>query len=168
MPRFVFKLQAALDLRAREEKVAQRELAERQRDANVLREELLRLNDNLLDTQKELRTGGLTGRLDPDVLSSYRRYTNEVARRGQSVMRRLQHAEGVVAEARTKLAGFTARRRAMEKLRENQKAAFLKEVEDKELSAADDDVSQWLIGLQREEDGAADAASAKLHEEALS
>ncbi|MEM1011350.1 MAG: flagellar export protein FliJ [Planctomycetota bacterium] len=165
MARFVFKLAAAYELRRREEQAAQRGVAERQRDANQLRQELMRLNDDLVGAQQDLRDGGLTGTLDPSLLSAHRRYTNDVARRGRDVMQRIDLADRLLDDARRALAEKTRRRQALERLRDKQKQEHDDAEQRRELADADDATGRWLDGLRAQDAIADDAGFAMAAEE---
>ena len=152
MARFVFKLQAVLALREREELTARRAMAERQRDANQLRDELIQLNADLVQSQQDLRGSHLTGRLDPNYLSAHRRFTIDVSRRGRETMNKIGLADKLLEDARKELAVATQRRRAIERLRDKQEAEWREATERRDLAAADDDNNRWLAGVHADED----------------
>ncbi len=159
MARFVFKLQSVLAQREREELAARRVMAEKQRDGNKLRQELIDLNQSLVKSQFDLRSSHLTGRLDPNYLSAHRRFTIDVSRRGRDVLAKITLADRAVEEARRGLALRTQRRRAIERLRETQERQWREGVERKELAEADDASSRWLAGIHASEDEAMTYAS---------
>jgi flagellar FliJ protein len=150
MPRFTFKLEAALRKRKLAEREAQRVLATRLAHANSLDDTLAGLNRDLVGAAKALRDGRLVGTVDVAYLTAHRRYTNDVARRGQELLAKRALAEREVVAARTDLAEAARQRIVLDKLRERQHARWREAQARREQADADEAAGVWFAEVSRE------------------
>ena len=124
MAEFEFSLQAALDLRCREEEKAQRRFASAQRQVNRCRSDLdrtQRRHDALLDALRG-RTGDdqvtvVVGRIEHE-----QRVLAELRRRLALARRHLEEAETQAGVRRAELVAASQARRTLERLSERQRA----------------------------------------------
>lgn len=137
MARFVFKLQALLDLRVREEERCQQALAEVTRARTSL-ENMLRSHQQRISGQKFEMRNRLVGSIDTAELRLHAHATIGVMREAQSaaielagLIRRQEVAREGLVEAR-------ARRRAVELIRERRLAEWRLEQERREVADLDD------------------------------
>lgn len=125
MPRFVFKLQPVLDQRAREERDQMLVVSELERERLALESRIRGCQQMMSDERRELtQTLGAGGRVD---LHSVKMQAGASLRHSFDAQRAVLELAGVfrrLEEARGELVRVTARRRAVEMLRDQQREAF--------------------------------------------
>jgi len=117
MARFIFTLQPLLDLRRRQEQLAQRALAQ----CNQLRvqfENRLRQQQQIIRSDKQLLRGRLVGALDTDELRLHAASTVQGMRSAQRLAVELAGVHKRLSVARDELVEATRARRAIELLRD--------------------------------------------------
>lgn len=119
MARFIFKLEALLKQRKREEQECQRLLAEQAALANAAEEAVRRINENVQAGHEDVRRH-LMGKLDMGFLTAHRRFMGAIQRQVTELLQKVAVAKRQLEEVRTKLSEAAKRRKAMEKLREKQ------------------------------------------------
>ena len=150
MPTFTFKLEGVLRLRKRAEQQAQKVVADKAAAANVLRDQIQKLNDELVGSTKALRDNNLTGSVDVNYLASHRRYTQSVARHGSTLVQKLALAERELSAAKQELAEKAKLRRILEVLREKHETRWRAELIRRELIDADDAAARWASRISRD------------------
>lgn len=138
MAQFKFKLQPVLDQRAREEKLVQRELAERQGDVLRLEGELKALEREVLSANGFVRDESAAGRLGVGLLQQHRRYLFGVRGRVGAVVDGLGKARLAREAAVRKVADAARQRRTVELLRDKQKERWTEGEHRRELALQDD------------------------------
>ncbi|MEM0914158.1 MAG: flagellar export protein FliJ [Planctomycetota bacterium] len=123
MAAFVFRLQAVLDQRRREEDEAKRALGERISVSTQLRERIGAMQDTVRLGKAELRDA-LTGRVQAADVGRYATHAQLSVVRGQRMVLELAAAERQVTEARESLRRAIASRRAIELLEERDRKAW--------------------------------------------
>lgn len=127
MARFAFRFQAVLEHKKRLEDVAQVELAQFQARQQHEEGALKRLNNAENEAIVEMERQRFTGRLDIEAIQLGMGFldaiTIQIQRQEQIVLR----AQQQTAAKREQLVGFMQERKALEKLRERQRAAFIVE-----------------------------------------
>jgi flagellar FliJ protein len=150
MARFVFKLEAVLRQRKHVEQEKMRVLATCLKHQADCEAELARLNDNVRQTNDDLREHHLTGVLDMNFLAAHRRFMNAMQRQAISIAQKIAAAQQRVTAARADLAEAAKQRKVMEKLRETHFERWRKEQAAKEFRELDE------IGVQLAVQGLAD------------
>ncbi|MGI9012757.1 MAG: flagellar FliJ family protein [Phycisphaerales bacterium] len=117
MKRFQFKLDPVLRMRQHEERAAQAAVAEVARECEKLRAQLQRLQMQLASDQQGMRAA-VSGRVDIDSLRASSAAHLDGRRRAEVIVRHLADAERRLQTAQHHLQACTARRRALEQLRE--------------------------------------------------
>jgi len=120
MARFVFKLAGVLKQRLHEERLRQRELAERQAHVAQLQQQLKGLNERVQSASDDVRNNRLVGKLDMPFLAAHRRFLAAMQRGAVEIVQRMAIAQKQVDEARAVLAEAAKQRKIIEKLRERQ------------------------------------------------
>ena len=126
MKRFEFQLQRILDLRVREEREAQRNLAVFNRQRARL-EERLRSAEQLRQNALEQRRASLVGDLAIDHLRLQATMVHQQDRQARQLMMELAAIEPEREEAQKLLFKAMAARRSLEWLRERKKNGWLRE-----------------------------------------
>ena len=153
MARFVFKLAGVLKQRLHEERMCQRELAQRQAHLASLQQQLKQLNERVQTANDDVRNNHLTGALDMRFLAAHRRYLAAMQRGAVEIVQRMAIAQKQVEEALAALAEAAKRRKAIEKLREKQFERWRAEQDRKEATELDEvamQMSYHEIAQQRE------------------
>jgi flagellar protein FliJ len=118
--KFVFKLRAALTQRKWLERSARLELAARQRDLDAAAAALARLEQELRDANAFARDHTTTGRVNVNLLVQHRRYLLGQQQRLVDAARAIELATQNRSAAQAKLNEASARRKAVELLRDKQ------------------------------------------------
>ena len=150
MARFVFKLEAVLRQRKHVEQEKMRALATCLKHQADCERDLAQLNDNVRQTNDDLRANHLTGVLDMNFLAAHRRFMNAMQRQAISVAQKIAAAQQRVTAARADLAQAAKERKVMEKLRETHFERWRKEQAAREFRELDE------IGVQLAVQGLAD------------
>jgi flagellar protein FliJ len=119
MAKFVFKLQALLQQRKREEQQCQRRLAEHAAIVNAAEQAVRQINESVHAGHEDVRRH-LMGKLDMSFLTAHRRFMSAMQRQATDLVQKVVVAKKQLEEARIKLAEAARRRKAIEKLREKQ------------------------------------------------
>lgn len=156
MARFVFKLQPLLELRRREERECMRRVAEIERERLEVESEAARLA-SLLEEERSALRGELEGgrgvnltrvRLQSSAALHGLRLRRQLALTGAAVAKRLDAARAELGQA-------TARRRAVELLRERRLEAWLAAERSRESREMDELVTSRFGRPRADEEGAA-------------
>jgi flagellar FliJ protein len=137
MARFVFKLQALLDMRAREEDVIRRAMS-------TLTHQKAAIHDRLRRHQVELERGkatmrsGMVGTIDIDALRMHAYCALSVMREAQSAAIELAGLGKRMEDVREQLVAARTKRRAVELLRERRHIEWLRKQERREVTVLDD------------------------------
>jgi flagellar FliJ protein len=150
MARFVFKLEALLEQRRREEQQCQRALAERAAAVNAAEEAIRIANESIVTGQDDVRRH-LMGSLDMGFLTAHRRFMVAIQRQIAELMTKLAAARNNLEQARVQLAEAAKRRKAIEKLRERQFDRWRADQARREAALADEIGSQLAFGNLRED-----------------
>ncbi|MBG81204.1 MAG: flagellar export protein FliJ [Phycisphaerae bacterium] len=126
MKRFKFQLQRILDVRMREERQAQRNLAVLNRQRSLI-EQRLRSAESKRQTALEQRRSSLVGDLEIDQLRLQALMVHQQDRQARQLMLELAAMEPEREEARRILLQATTARRSLEWLRERTRARWLRE-----------------------------------------
>ena len=119
MAKFVFKLEALLKQRKREEQQCQRRLAEHAAIVNAAEEAVRRINESVRAGHDDVRRH-LMGKLDMGFLTAHRRFMGAMQRQVIELVQKVVQAKKRLEEVRTRLAEAARRRKAIEILREKQ------------------------------------------------
>jgi flagellar FliJ protein len=119
MAKFVFKLEALLKQREREEQECLRLLAEQAAVVNSAQEAVRRINETVQSGHEDVRRH-LMGPLDMGFLTAHRRFMGAMQRQVIELVQKAVQAKKRLEEARTRLAEAARRRKAIEILREKQ------------------------------------------------
>jgi flagellar FliJ protein len=119
MAKFVFKLEALLSQRRREEQECQRVLAEQAAVVNAAEDAVRRIDESVSAGHDDVRQH-LMGTLDMGFLTAHRRFMGAMQRQVTDLLQKVAIAKKQLNEARIKLADAAKRRKAIEKLREHQ------------------------------------------------
>src|SRR5438876_9894825 len=103
MPKFIFKLEGVLRQRKHVEQEKMRAVAMSLKHQSDCEAELQGLNDNVKQTNDDLRRHHLTGVLDMSFLAAHRRFMNAMQRQAISIAQKIALAQQRVTEARTAL-----------------------------------------------------------------
>lgn len=138
MARFTFNLQTVLDEREREEQLCQKSLGEAALRKQKLDDELAVLERQIVENNESMRDNHLVGKLNVNILTSHRRYLIATRQQVIGLAQRIAAARLEVEQARRKLNEAAKNRKAIEVLRDRQKARWSAEQERKERAIADD------------------------------
>jgi len=119
MAKFVFKLEALLKQREREEQECLRLLAEQAAVVNSAQEAVRRINETVQSGHEDVRRH-LMGPLDMGFLTAHRRFMGAMQRQVIELVQKVVQAKKRLEEVRTRLAEAARRRKAIEILREKQ------------------------------------------------
>lgn len=139
MPRFIFKLQPVLDMREREEQDKKRILAELERERLGLESRIRSCQINIETEQASLAS--MLGRSGSVDLRGARLQANAALSNRFTAQRAVLELAGVhhnIEHARTELIEASARRKAVELLRDRQQEAFEAEQRRRESIELDD------------------------------
>jgi flagellar export protein FliJ len=142
MPHFVFQLEGVLRQRRNIEQTRLRELAGLQERYRLLDVELRAMDREVQEAMAYLRQNRLLGRLDMAYLTAHRRYTMAMQRKAITQVQRMAVVQRQVEEAQAALQEAAKRRKAIEKLRENQYFRWRQAIEHNELVENDE------VGMQ--------------------
>ena len=142
MARFDFSLQAVLAQRETQERTCQMELAHARLALSTLEQGLTRLNDEIAGENETMRSEHLVGRLNVSVIAGHRRFLVAVRAKVIELVAQIAGARLEVEANQRKLAEAAKQRKAIETLRDKQKARWTAEQSRKELAIADD------VGMQ--------------------
>ena len=139
MPRFVFKLQPVLEQRLREERERMLEVAELERTRLALESRIRECQHLMSDERRALASAlGVGQRVD---LQSVRLQAGASLRHNFDAQRAVLELAGVfrkLESARASLAHASARRKAVELLRDQQKTTFEREQDQRETRELDE------------------------------
>jgi flagellar export protein FliJ len=119
MAKFIFKLEALLKQRKREEQECQRLLAEQAAVVTTAEEAVRRINESVQSGHEDVRQH-LMGKLDMGFLTAHRRFMGAMQRKMTDLTQQLAMAKRRLQEARLRLAEAARRHKAIEILREKQ------------------------------------------------
>jgi flagellar FliJ protein len=162
MAKFVFKLEALLKQRKREEREWQRLLAEQAAIVNSAEEAVRRINAAVESGHDDVRRH-LMGKLDMSFLTAHRRFMGAMQRKVMDLVQKVAIAKKRLEEIRIKLTEAAKRRKAIEKLRENQFDRWKMDQAQRETALSDEIGSQIAYHdmMQQAADGeAADEVTA--------
>jgi flagellar export protein FliJ len=142
MASFVFQLEGVLRQRRNIEQSRMRELAGLQERMGLLEADLRAMDRQVQEAMAYLRQNGLLGRLDMAFLSAHRRYTLAMQRRAMTQVQRMAVLQRQIDEAQIAVREAAKRRKAIEKLRENQYWRWRQTIERHELAENDE------VGMQ--------------------
>ena len=134
---FVFKLQSLLDLRAREEQSAQRDLALLMREKAEI-DERLRRHQMAIDDGKRALREDLVGMVDVRRLRVQTHAAFGVMRDAQAAAIALAGLARKIEQARVLHQAARAKRRAVEMLKEKRHAEWLREQDRREVALLDE------------------------------
>ncbi|HAW96520.1 MAG TPA: flagellar export protein FliJ [Phycisphaerales bacterium] len=134
---FVFKLQSLLDLRAREEQSAQRDLALLMREKAEI-DERLRRHQMAIDDGKQALREDLVGMVDVRRLRVQTHAAFGVMRDAQAAAIALAGLARKIEQARVLHQAARAKRRAVEMLKEKRHAEWLREQDRREVALLDE------------------------------
>ncbi len=156
MKKFVFSLDAVLDLKRRREEVLLEELAKRVRAATAAEEVLKGLRVERRRAQGELRQL-LRGRVEVDRVRETQEYVSGLDGRIELQARELHRRNEEVKACRRQVVAAAQERKTLERLRERQWEAYQKEYR-REEQAFLDEVATQEYARQEKADGGAGAA----------
>ncbi|MBN1500876.1 MAG: flagellar export protein FliJ [Spirochaetes bacterium] len=143
MKKFHFKLEKVLDLRSREEKLIQSELALAVGKQNILRTKQQKYRDEVAQ-QKTLFHDKMAGNeIDFNELLNFQRFSEFADRVIEKSEIDIREMEPAINEIRARLSEAMKKRKALEKLKERKKQTWddiLKQTTEKEL----DDINQKI------------------------
>ena len=137
MPTFTFQLDPLLRLREREEQKLQAEVARIERQRLALEADLRQQQERVTGAREVLRSS-LTGTLDAQHVRMYASTAMQQMRRAQRILPELALVHRRLEEARVLLVEAARKRRALERLREKRKQAWVADLERAEAAALDD------------------------------
>jgi flagellar protein FliJ len=149
MARFQFSLQTVLEIREREEQARQSALAQLQQAMVQLEQRLAELDGTARRNRQELRDAHLTGPINVDVIGAYTRFHFQAERQAMGLARQMQGLQQKIDAARALLVEAVKGRRVLEKLRDNQRAAWVAEQQRKEQAALDDVAQSMVLRARR-------------------
>ena len=151
MAQFTFKLRAVLRQRDLLEQECQRDLAIVEAQRVVIQTDLKRLDETVRAALADLRQNQLTGELNLSFLAAHRRFMMAMQRQGALQVQKLDAAQKKVDAARVKLAEAAKQRRIIEKLRDQQHAAWAEAINRKETAAMDEIAMQMASESMRKQ-----------------
>lgn len=151
MAGFKFKLAPVLKVRQAEEDRCQRELAAIMRRRNTAHDRLRDMQQTIVESKHALSTG-LVGEVNVSHIGQFARYSAQVRVRAQVLVRELAGIENEVSGARSRLIEATRARKALELLRDQQKARWEHEHRRREAVEMDELGTQSFIRRQAEGD----------------
>ncbi len=136
--KFRFRAEAVLRLREQREQAAQRKLAEAQGQVGRIESAIADLRADLARQDQLVREGVLTGRVDVQYMSLYRRHAMTLHRAliGQAGL--LREATAALRVARAELVSAARERKVLQTLRDRQHAEHLTALRHAEQFASDD------------------------------
>jgi flagellar FliJ protein len=138
MAQFKFQLNGVLRHRGNVEHERQRALAEAQARQLELELKLRTLDEEVRASNEEMRRGHLTGRIDLSLMAAHRRYLGATQRRAVEIAGRIAVAQKSVEEARLALVAAARDRKVLEKLRDQQSAAWQADLQRRDLAIQDE------------------------------
>lgn len=138
MARFVFGLQTVLEQREIEELLCKKELYEAQLVQKRHMDRLAEVEVDIRTANDTMRDQHLVGPLQPTVIATHRRYLIAMKQQVFSLADQIASARVAVEAKQRKLALASKNKRAIELLRDKQKARWSMDQDRKELAAADD------------------------------
>jgi flagellar export protein FliJ len=159
MARFTFRLEPLLEQRRQRERDRQRRVAEIQRQVNAL---LAKVNDaqqKIAAENQTLSGEHLVGRLSLSYIAHEKRYVGSLQLLIMQALQTLALTQRSMEEARAALLEAAKARKALEKLRERQRARWRAEEERQEAGALDEIGMQLVIRRMFDPDDAANAAA---------
>jgi flagellar export protein FliJ len=142
MARFIFTLQTVLEQREHEERLAQLALAEAQLVLVQLEERLAKLDAEVNDANRELREQHLMGPVKVDFISAHRRYLATMKLNVIQLVQSMADARLEIEQRQRKLATAVQHRKAIELLRDRQKARWQADQDKRELDLLDEAAMQ--------------------------
>lgn len=124
MKKFKFKLQKILDLRTREERNIQQELAVAIGKQNVLRVKQQKYRDDLINQKNIFHEQMENKSVKVHELMNYQRFTNFADRVIQNSDIEIQNMEPAINEIRGRLIEAIKKRKALDKLKERKKEKY--------------------------------------------
>ncbi|MFW6154687.1 MAG: flagellar export protein FliJ [Planctomycetota bacterium] len=148
---FKFRVEPVLKLRQEKERLALKELADARRRVAEVEDAIAHLRDELREQDRQVREGVLTGSVDVEYMSLYRRHVMALHRRMIDQARRLQEATVYLDERRAEAVGAIEQRKVLQTLKDKRKARYLHELERAE-GREQDDLTLMRVGHRRVEE----------------
>lgn len=142
MARFTFSLQTVLEQREHDERACQMELARARLLQVQLETRLGQLNDEIVAANEQMRDHHLVGRIDVSLIATHRRFLIAMRSNVMKLAEEIAVARLDAEAKQRKLSDAAKGRKAIEVLRDKQKARWAAEQDRKELAIADD------VGMQ--------------------
>jgi len=137
MAGFVFKLDPLLRQRQREEDERKREVASLDRQRIEIEQRIRQIQERITENKSEL-TGRLIERVDANAIRSQAAMTFKLDAEARTLVIQLARLHKELKQARTVLVEASAKRKAIERLRERRYSAWLYEQERRETAEMDD------------------------------
>lgn len=148
---FKFRVEPVLKLRWQTERLALQKLADAQRRVGEVEAAIARLREELRDQDRRVREGVLTGSVDVEYMSLYRRHVMALHRRMIEQAHRLHEATTLLDERRREAAGAMKQRKILQTLKDKLKARYLDDIERAE-GREQDDLTLMRVGHRRVEE----------------
>ncbi|QDU33169.1 Flagellar FliJ protein [Poriferisphaera corsica] len=141
MPRFRFKLDVLLKHRASEEELCQRDLARLLRSRMIFEDELRRMQQTISQSKHQLGQS-LLGKVEISRVAEFASYSGQTTMRGHQIVNKMAELEQHILIAREKLLEATKKRKALELLRDKQKAEWIAAENKRETAELDEIATQ--------------------------
>ncbi len=148
---FTFRVEPVLKLRRQAEQLALQKLADARRRVGEADSAIARLRDELAEQDRRVREGVLTGSVDVQYMSLYRRHVMALHRRLIAEARRLHEATVRLDERRAEAAAAIKQRKVLQALKDKQKARYLEQLE-RAAGREQDDLTLMRVGHRRVEE----------------
>jgi len=150
MAKFQFKLHALLRQRELREQEKQRDFAAAQGKLVIEQQELKRLDETVRLAVTDLRNNQLVGPLNLSFLAAHRRFMMAMQRQGVAQIEKVEAARRVMETARLALMEAAKQTKIIEKLRDQQQAAWAETAARKETADLDEIATQMSTLSMRE------------------
>ncbi|NLF30930.1 MAG: flagellar export protein FliJ [Planctomycetes bacterium] len=150
---FTFRVEPVLKVRQQTERLALQRLADAQRQVSEVEDAIAGLRGQLADQDRLVRQGVLTGSVDVNYMSLYRRHVMALHRRMIEQAHRLHEATVRLAARREEAAAAMKQRKVLQTLKDKLKARYLDDLERTE-ARTQDDLTLMRVGHQRIEEDA--------------
>lgn len=150
---FRFRAQTVLRLREQREQAAQRRFAEIQARVSQAQDGIRRTREEIAQQDAAARDGVLTGTVDVQYISLYRRHTMVLHRSLLQQAQQLQQVAGELAQARVELIEAARQRKVMSRLKEKQREQYDDQLERLERLEADEMAAVRFAFLHSDDEG---------------
>ena len=137
MAEFQFRFQTLLKHRQRVEDQRQRDLAQHLRTRMILHDQIKEMQNTIRDSKQSM-ADGLVGTVDLTRVGQFARYSGHAAQRARQIVLKLAGLEKQIDQARTALLDATQKRKALELLRDKDKAKWQYEQNRRETNELDE------------------------------